>query len=191
MSARDAAKIPKRIQSIKFGLLEPNEIRKMSAVEVKTADTYRDDGHAFKQGLMDPKMGVIDPGVRCETCGNKHEECPSHFGHIALELPIMHIGFTDLIKMSLKSTCNSCSNILLHSQANSHPLDPEKSEQDYYRDRIKDVMIKHGVGSREFKKIIKDVEKECSSKKRTICMHCGSEQGKIILDKPSTFKERK
>jgi len=60
MSARDAAKIPKRIQSIKFGLLEPNEIRKMSAVEVKTADTYRDDGHAFKQGLMDPKMGVID-----------------------------------------------------------------------------------------------------------------------------------
>ena len=59
MSARDAAKIPKRIQSIKFGLLEPNEIRKMSAVEVKTADTYRDDGHAFKQGLMDPKMGVI------------------------------------------------------------------------------------------------------------------------------------
>ncbi|MCP2502949.1 MAG: hypothetical protein NLN66_02705 [Candidatus Thalassarchaeaceae archaeon] len=191
MSARDAAKIPKRIQSIKFGLLEPNEIRKMSAVEVKTADTYRDDGHAYKQGLMDPKMGVIDPGVRCETCGNKHEECPSHFGHIALELPIMHIGFTDLIKMSLKSTCNSCSNILLHKQENSHPLDPEKSEQDYYRDRVKDVMIKHGVGSREFKKIIKDIEKECSSKKRTICMHCGSEQGKIILDKPSTFKEKK
>ena len=191
MSARDAAKIPKRIQSIKFGLLEPNEIRKMSAVEVKTADTYRDDGHAFKQGLMDPKMGVIDPGVRCETCGNKHEECPSHFGHIALELPIMHIGFTDLIKMSLKSTCNSCSKILLHDQPNTHPLDPEKSEQDYYRDRVKDVMVKHGVGSREFKKIIKDIEKECSSKKRTICMHCGSEQGKIILDKPSTFKEKK
>ena len=31
----------------------------MSAVEVKTADTYRDDGHAFKQGLMDPKMGAV------------------------------------------------------------------------------------------------------------------------------------
>ncbi|RZD36863.1 MAG: DNA-directed RNA polymerase subunit A' [Methanobacteriota archaeon] len=191
MSTKDVAKIPKRIDSIKFSLMDPNEIRKMSSVEVKTADTYRDDGHAFKQGLMDPKMGVIDPGVRCETCGNKHEECPSHFGHIALELPVMHIGFTDLIKMSLKSTCNSCSQILLHSQINSHPLDPEKSEQDYYRDRVKDVMIKHGVGSREFKKIIKDIEKECSSKKRTICMHCGSEQGKIILDKPSTYKEKR
>ena len=59
MSAKDAAKIPKRIEAIKFTLMDPNEIRKMSSVEVKTADTYKDDGHPFKQGLMDPKMGVI------------------------------------------------------------------------------------------------------------------------------------
>ena len=52
--------------------MDPNEIRAMSAVEVKTADTYKDDGHAFRQGLMDPKMGVIEPGIRCDTCGNKH-----------------------------------------------------------------------------------------------------------------------
>ena len=191
MSARDAAKIPKRIDSIKFSLMDPNEIRKMSAVEVKTADTYKDDGHAYKQGLMDPKMGVIDPGIRCETCGNKHNECPSHFGHIALELPVMHIGFTMLIKTALKSTCNQCSNILLHSAPETHPLDPEKSEQDYYRDRVHDVMRKHGVGSTEFKKIIKEIEKECSMARRAICMHCGSEQGKIMLDKPTTFKEKK
>ena len=191
MSARGVAKIPKRIDSIKFSLMDPNEIRKMSAVEVKTADTYKDDGHAFKQGLMDPKMGVIDPGIRCETCGNKHDECPSHFGHIALELPVIHIGFTPLIKTALKCTCNDCSQILLHSAADTHPLDPEKSEQDYYRDRVNDVMQKHGVGSTEFKKIIKEIEKECSSAKRAICMHCGAEQGKILLDKPSTFKEKK
>ena len=54
MSAKDAAKIPKRIEAIKFTLMDPNEIRKMSSVEVKTADTYKDDGHPFKQGLMDP-----------------------------------------------------------------------------------------------------------------------------------------
>ena len=130
MSAKDAAKIPKRIEAIKFTLMDPNEIRKMSSVEVKTADTYKDDGHPFKQGLMDPKMGVIDPGVRCETCGNKHDECPSHFGHIALELPVMHIGFTNLIKTALKCTCNTCSKILLHDKPDTHPVDPEKSEQD-------------------------------------------------------------
>ena len=191
MSARDAAKIPKRIDSIRFTLMDPNEIRKMSSVEVKTADTYKDDGHAFKQGLMDPKMGVIDPGIRCETCGNKHEECPSHFGHIALELPVMHIGFTMLIKTCLKTTCNSCSKALLLDAPESHPTDPEKSEQDYYRDRVNDIILKHGVGGREFKKIIKDIENLCAGPKRAICMHCGAEQGKIILDKPTTFKEKK
>ena len=191
MSARDAAKIPKRIDSIRFTLMDPNDIRKMSSVEVKTADTYKDDGHAFKQGLMDPKMGVIDPGIRCETCGNKHEECPSHFGHIALELPVMHIGFSMLIKTCLKATCNKCSKVLLLDAPETHPLDPEKSEQDYYRDKVNDVILKHGVGGREFKKVTKDIENICAGPKRAICMHCGSEQGKIILDKPTTFKEKK
>ena len=157
--SRKTTLIPKRIAQIRFSLMDPVEIRKMSSVEVKTPDTYKDDGHPFKQGLMDPKMGVIDPGVRCETCGNKHDECPSHFGHIALELPVMHIGFTNLIKTALKTTCNTCSKILLHDKPDTHPVDPEKSEQDYYRDKVKDVIIKHGVGSTEFKNKIKDIEK--------------------------------
>ena len=149
MRNRGPAQIPKRIDSIKFSLMNPNEIRKMSSVEVKTADTYKDDGHAYKQGLMDPKMGVIDPGVRCDTCGNKYEDCPSHFGHISLELPVIHIGFTQLIKLALKATCNSCSKVLLHDKPGTHPIDPEKSEQDFYRQRIHDVMIKHGVLGRQ------------------------------------------
>jgi len=190
---RDVATIPKRIASIKFSLMDPTEIRKMSAVEVKTADTYKDDGHAYRQGLMDNRMGVIEPGVRCETCGNKHDVCPSHFGHIQLELPVIHIGFTNLLKTALKATCNNCSRILLHEGKGTHPIDPEKSEQDYYRHRVYDVIQKHGVGSTEFKKVIKDIVKECSSLKRQVCMHpdCQAEQGKIQLDKPTTFKEKK
>ena len=189
----DASKIPKRISSIRFSLMSPNEIRRLSAVEVKTADTYKDDGHAFHQGLMDPQMGVIEPGIRCETCGNKHDECPSHFGHIQLELPVIHVGFTNLVKNCLKVTCNKCHRVLLHEAPGTHPHDQEKSEQEYYRDRVNDILQKHGPGSPEFKKIIKDIERLCSSKKRMVCPHpsCASEQGKIILEKPTTFKEKK
>ena len=190
MSRNQTTLIPKRISSIRFNLMDPNEIRKMSAVEVKTADTYKDDGHAYRQGLMDPKMGVIEPGIRCDTCGNKYDECPSHFGHIQLELPVVHIGFVGLIKTALKSTCNSCNRILLQEAAGTHPSDEEKSEQDYYRSRIIDTIQKHGLGSTEFSKLIKDVEKVCSSTKRKVCMHCQATQGKIILDKPTTFKEK-
>ena len=40
------------------------------------------------------------------------------------------------------------------------------------------------------RRIIKDIENICAGAKRAICMHCGAEQGKIMIDKPSTFKER-
>ena len=52
--------IPKRIAQIRFGLMDPIEIRKMSAVEVKTADTYKDDGHAYRQGLMTPTWVLLN-----------------------------------------------------------------------------------------------------------------------------------
>ena len=167
----DASKIPKRIASIKFGLMAPNEIRRLSAVEVKTADTYKDDGHAFHQGLMDPQMGVIEPGIRCETCGNKHDECPSHFGHIQLELPVIHVGFTPLIKTTLKTTCNKCNRVLLHESPGTHPHDSELSEQDYYRSRVMDIIQKHGPGSPELKKIIKEEKRKLLREGTGIGLH--------------------
>ena len=182
--------IPKRIAQIRFGLMEPKEIRQMSAVEVKTADTYKDDGHAYRQGLMDPHMGVIEPGLVCPTDNCKYDESPGHFGHIALELPVIHIGFVNLIKTALKATCSKCSRILLHDTPSTHPSNPELSEQDYYRTRIRDIQIKHGVGSTEFAKIIKEVEKVTTGTRRGQCMHCQAMQGKIMLDKPTTFKEK-
>ena len=189
MSRNSTTMIPKRIASIRFGLMDPTEIRKMSSVEVKTADTYKDDGHAYRQGLMDPHMGVIEPGLLCPTDNCKYDESPGHFGHIQLELPVIHIGFVNLIKTALKATCNSCSKILLHDADGTHPSNPGLSEQDYYRARVRDIITKHGVGSTEFSKIIKEIEKKTSEAKRTICMHCKAQQGKIVLDKPTTFKE--
>ena len=182
--------IPKRISSIRFGLMDPTEIRKMSAVEVKTADTYKDDGRAYSQGLMDMHMGVIEPGLVCPTDNCKYDESPGHFGHIQMELPVIHIGFVNLIKTALKATCNTCSKILLHDEPETHPNNPELSEQDYYNRRVRDIMLKHGVGSTEFSKMIKEIEKVTSGTKRKVCMHCGAAQGKITLDKPTTFKEK-
>ncbi|GIS51431.1 MAG: hypothetical protein Ct9H90mP26_2180 [Methanobacteriota archaeon] len=34
----------------------------------------------------------------------------------------------------------------------THPTDPEKSEQDYYRDRVNDIILKHGVGGGNLRK---------------------------------------
>jgi DNA-directed RNA polymerase subunit A' len=105
--------ITKKIGSIGFSLLSPNEIRKMSATKVITADTYDDDGFPYPQGLMDLHLGVIDPGLRCKTCDQKASECPGHFGHIELAKPVIHVGYTRLIRKLLRATCRNCSRLLL------------------------------------------------------------------------------
>ena len=108
--------ITKRIGSIKFSCLSPEEIRKMSAIKVITPDTYNDEGFPYPGGLMDPHMGVIEPGIRCKTCGCKVDECPGHFGHIELALPVIHVGFIKDIKMLLESTCCKCGRLMLSEE---------------------------------------------------------------------------
>ncbi|GAB6285825.1 MAG: DNA-directed RNA polymerase subunit A' [Methanoregula sp.] len=155
---------PKRIGKIEFGLLSPKEIREMSVRKIIWADTYDDDGFPYPQGLMDLNLGVIDPGLRCKTCDQKAADCPGHFGHIELAKPVIHVGYTRMIRKLLRVTCRNCGRVLLS------PDEVEKvvgTEDDSTGDQISE----------------KDVKKE------RICPHCGDQQLKINFEKPTTFSE--
>ena len=155
---------PKRIGKIEFGLLSPKEIREMSVRKIIWADTYDDDGFPYPQGLMDLNLGVIDPGLRCKTCDQKASDCPGHFGHIESAKPVIHVGYTRLIRKLLRVTCRSCGRVLLS------PDEVEKvvgTDEDLTGDQISE----------------KDVKKE------RICPHCGEQQVKINFEKPTTFSE--
>ena len=75
-------KIYKKIKAIEFGMLSPEIIKKMSCTKVVTPELYDKEGYPVDGGLMDIRLGVIDPGLRCKTCGGKLKECLGHFGHI-------------------------------------------------------------------------------------------------------------
>ncbi|CAC11535.1 probable DNA-directed RNA polymerase, chain A [Thermoplasma acidophilum] len=167
--------ISKRISSIKFALLSPDEIRKLSQVKVITADTYDDDGYPIEHGLMDLHMGVIEPGLRCATCGGKVDECPGHFGHIELAMPVVHVGFVKEIKMFLDATCRSCGRIKLTDDEIRTYL-PEIQKMDFETGDPEDIEI--------LTKKYVDLASQ-----RMVCPHCGAQQSKIILDKPTTFRE--
>jgi len=167
--------ISKTIDSIKFGLISPDEIRKMSATKVITADTYGDDGFPIELGLMDPHMGVIEPGLRCKTCGKRVEECPGHFGHIDLAMPVVHVGFIKDIKKLLQSTCGSCGRLLFTNEEIKEYMELISKTKELGADAI-DMSV-----------LTKDIAKDAST--RRICPHCGAEQLKITLDKPTTFRE--
>lgn len=167
--------ITKRIGSIKFSCVSPEEIRKMSATKIITADTYDDEGYPIELGLMDPHMGVIEPGLRCKTCGCKVDECPGHFGHIDLAMPVIHVGFIKDIKLMLESTCRNCGRIMLTAeQIEARRVDMSD---------MKDL----GGGTIDLKNFSKETAKDASTK--GLCPYCGKEQIKIKLDKPTTFRE--
>ena len=103
----------KKVDKIKFGVMSPDDIRKISAVRVETPDTYDSDGYPIENGLMDSRMGVLDSSLRCHTCGVRGGDCQGHFGSIELGKPVVHVGFANIIHKILRSTCNECGRILL------------------------------------------------------------------------------
>ena len=72
---------------------------------------------AVQGGLMDGRLGTLEPGQKCLTCGNTSARCPGHFGHIELAEPVLHIAFIDNIHKLLVATCRSCSRLKVPQEA--------------------------------------------------------------------------
>ena len=156
----------KKIDEINFGLMSPEEIRKMSVVKIITPDTYDEDGYPIENGLMDPRLGVIDPSLKCKTCGFRGGECQGHFGHIELARPVVHVGFGDNIQKILRSTCNECGRVLL-----------DNFEIEKYTEKLNELMER----GEPLDNLIKSIYEAA---KKDECPHCGAEQEDIKIDKP-------
>src|SRR3989338_2366185 len=104
--------IYKKVGSIVFGLLSPRTIKKMASVKIVTPELYDKEGYPVDGGLMDVRLGVIDPGLRCKTCNCKLKECPGHFGYMDLARPVVHIKYVKQILNFLKYTCRECGKVL-------------------------------------------------------------------------------
>ncbi|MFP4654982.1 MAG: DNA-directed RNA polymerase subunit A' [Methanohalobium sp.] len=166
------ASIPKRVGEIRFGLLSPREVRKMSVTPIITADTYDDDGYPIDMGLMDMRLGVIDPGLICKTCSSRAGDCPGHFGHVELVAPVVHVGFNKLILKTLRSICKNCSNFL---------LEPKRKNE--YLEQLQQLKLM-GHSTEE---LVNDIFKE--ARKTKVCPHCNEEQLEIKFEKPSDYVE--
>jgi len=105
--------IRKKIGVIKFSLLSPEQIKKLSSAKIVTPELYDIDGYPVDGGLMDLRLGAIDPGVRCRTCGGRLKECLGHPGSIDLARAVIHLKYIPLIEVGLRSFCHDCGKLLL------------------------------------------------------------------------------
>jgi DNA-directed RNA polymerase subunit A' len=152
--------------------MSPENIREMSVRRIETPDTYDEDGYPIERGLMDPHLGVIDPSLKCKTCGSKGGDCQGHFGSIELSRPVLHVGFGDTIYKILQSTCNKCGRILF-----------TESEIEAYTAKIDEIR----ESGESLTKLIKEIYKEAKAVDK--CPYCDEEQEEIKIDKPVSIME--
>ncbi len=163
----------KTISGVRFGILDPDTIRKLSVERIITPDTYDADGTPVTSGLMDGLLGTIDPGQRCKTCGARVGSCPGHFGHIELSRPVIHVGYNKLIYKVLRATCRACHRILL-----------EPAEIKEIVEKMDDYEEQWGVPDYD---LVEEIMKKAA--KKNSCHYCNEEQNKIRLEKPTTYFE--
>jgi len=97
------------IVGIQFGVFSPEEIVRRSVCEINNPSTT--DGKL--NGLSDPRMGVLENGKVCRTCGQNNHKCPGHFGHFMLARPVYYTQFFKLVQKILRCVCFKCSKLLI------------------------------------------------------------------------------
>ena len=115
------------VVGIQFSILSPDEIRRGSAVEIVSRDTYINNKPVIG-GLFDPRMGVSDPGYICPTDGLDYINSPGYFGHIELARPVYYFQYLPTITKILKCVCFKCSKLLISKKKYERLLRDEKQE---------------------------------------------------------------
>jgi len=166
--------IYKKIDAIVFGILGPALIKKTASAKVVTAELYDKEGYPVDGGLMDIRLGVIDPGLRCKTCGGKLKECTGHFGYIEFARPVIHVKYVKTILDFLRGTCKECGRIL---------ADEKKLEE--YRKELK--MVEREEGMFGVKRVTEEFVKSLKTAKK--CYYCKAKQAAVKIEKPTIFLE--
>lgn len=140
------------ITNINFGILSPDEIRKMSVCRI---DNPKNTG---PNSVYDQRMGYM-PDITQDDCPSCHLklECWGHFGHIELTEPILHPMYLKSITTFLKCICTKCYKLIV-------------SEEQLELSNM--MKLKN---DRRFNKLVKKCEKI------NICSHCSEPHPKIIF----------
>jgi DNA-directed RNA polymerase subunit A' len=164
------------IKQIKFGIFTQEQIKKLSVAKLTVPDTYNEDGYPIDGGLLDQRLGVIDPGLVCKTCGGRAKTCPGHFGHIELVRPVIHSEFGKIISMLLQATCQKCHRILLNNE-----------QIEVFKEEIaKEIAAENPAPENEGEKHAEqDMLKRLKSVKK--CPHCQTVQEKLKFSMPTYF----
>ena len=144
------------IVGIQICIFSPEEIEKRSVVEVTNGGTY--EGSEPKiGGLFDPRMGVLDNGKECRSCGQTNHKCPGHFGHFRLARPVYYIQFLPFILNIMSCVCIRCSKLLVDKKFRKNFL--KRRGEARWRELL--------TASKEIKRCGQETEDGCGARQPT------------------------
>lgn len=160
----------KKIDSIVFSLLNPEELKRKGVVKITTQDLFNKNGDPVPNGLFDPRLGPINKYSRCKTCFNDYETCPGHFGYIEFNTKVIFIHLINFIKKTLNCVCNHCSYFL-----------PGENE------KLKEITMNKRSDKRltTVYKFIEGNKNDYSS-----CPRCEKEHAKVYKDKVKFYTKK-
>jgi DNA-directed RNA polymerase II subunit RPB1 len=95
------------IASIQLYVLGSEDHALQKVVTVTEPTTIKDHAPA-RNGLTDLRMGPVDKGSACGTCGLDYDNCPGHFGEYILRYPVLNMLFKTCLIRWLKTICFQC-----------------------------------------------------------------------------------
>ena len=120
------------LSGLNFQYLNKDEVLKLSVKEITKSQVFDRLLNPIQGGLYDLALGPLDKNDICLTCNMDYFQCPGHFGHVNLALPVYNpVFFKELIKL-LRASCLSC-----------HHLRTSRLEKDYFMAKMK--LISHGL----------------------------------------------
>jgi len=150
-----------KIIGIQFSILSPEEIRKGSVAEITSKEAYINNKPVIN-GLFDPRMGVLEPGLICPTDGLDYMQTPGYFGHIELARPVFYIQYLPTIQKIARCVCFKCSKLLISKEKRKQALKMQNQQRwKYVFENCKNIKrcgedTEDGCGCLQPKKIKKE-----------------------------------
>ena len=95
-------------EAVEYGVYGDDDVRRLSVVQVTSAEQRDALNRPLPGGLYDPKMGPTDHYSSCPTCGLDYSLCPGHLGRLEFVLPVyMPMLFITLKDLGPSVLCHS------------------------------------------------------------------------------------
>ncbi|KAL2077653.1 hypothetical protein ACEWY4_027157 [Coilia grayii] len=98
----------RQLEGMSFGLYSSDEIRKLSIKTITNPQILDNVGNPAASGLYDLALGPSDNKEVCSSCMQDFNNCPGHFGHIELPLPVFNPLFFDKLFLLVRGSCLVC-----------------------------------------------------------------------------------